>query len=199
MAKNDDRKGFSILELLLVVASLSTVALVAGTQALDTMERTRQKVTANQMRQMAGAMQVFQKEFGGYPFSALTDPSVQFVVGNYADTSGSPVIVPDLIQFIPPADGWGIPYRFHSGPDPRITSRLMYGMLAEHYLLYSLGSDRAEGGGTDGSEPAWRIGVAWLTTTPINIGTPETHCYQSDIVWGDSFFLQAPAGKQKKC
>jgi type II secretory pathway pseudopilin PulG len=193
------QKGFTILEMVLVTVSFSTLAVIAGSNALSGMERTRQKVTLTQIRQMAGAMQVFQKEFGGYPCAGMCDPRIQFVSSNYADTSNSPVIVPDLILSIPSADGWGEHYMYQSGPSGFSTPRLATGTIAEHFCLWSCASDRTDGGGNDGSSSGSSISIDWFFYYPSNRGTLETHCYQSDIVWGDSSFLQAPAGKQKKC
>jgi len=76
---------------------------------------------------------------------------------------------PDYITPLPNADGWSHPYLYGANKD------------ASSFILMSTGSD-----GEQGSE-----------------GVPEeyvtTNCYQDDILWKGSAFLQAPEGKQRNC
>ena len=110
-------------------------------------------------------------------------------------------LVPSLLQAVPPFDGWRMPFQYASGPDGDVPNVSLGQVTAMHFIIYSFGQDMALGGGTDGSASAQDIQSAWDSNpqpTPIP-GTQQTHCYQSDIVWGDSSFEQSPDGKQTKC
>jgi general secretion pathway protein G len=193
------QKGFTLIELLIVIAIIGIIAGIAIPNLLDALERARQKRSVADIRTMVIAMQEFRSDFMGYPNVACNGPVVPNLSG-LTDLQTQTVIVPSLIQSMPANDGWGSPYQYFGGPpigsvDPTLGTR-----SSLHYVIYSLGSDVGYGGGTDGSASAADIASAWCSDPQQAIpGVRATHCFQSDIVWGDSMFEQSPEGKQKKC
>jgi type II secretion system protein G len=191
-------RGFTLIELLIVVAIIGIIATLAIPNFLEAMERARQKRTIQTIKTMCIAMQTYSVDWTGYPSAAHSgDPRLQWPL--IVDSGGTPIVVPDLIQAMPTGDGWGSPLACLMGPDnPDIQPRLN-DFVSSHFCIYSIGSDRVPGGGTDGSGAGPALAAAWCQDPPTALGTLEAHCFQSDIVWGDSHFQQSPEGKQKKC
>lgn len=80
-------------------------------------------------------------------------------------------LAPDYIQVVPTTDPWGKPYLygFYTGPE------------GSSFYLLSLGRD----------------GARDLNAIP-DVARP-TSCYESDILWAGSEFMQYPDGKQRVC
>lgn len=194
------KKGFTLIELLVVVAIIGILASIALPNMLDAIQRSRQKKTVAEIRTMVIAMQTFAIDFGGYPNSSYNG-EVHLNLINVLDDSGDSVIVPDLIQDFPKEDGWKSPYFYYAGPDGKEPRRGLQGNqpVAVHYCVYSLGLGSTLGGGTDNSASAQDVVVNWCQEPQVVVGVRETHCYESDIVWGDSNFQQSPNGKQRRC
>ena len=192
------QKGFTLIELLIVVAIIGIIAAIAIPNLLDAIERSRQKRSTAEVKSLAGAMQQFSTDYGGYPFGHDGDPSTTWV---FNDAAASPAIIPDYIQAVPSQDGWKQPYDFQAANVPSATVNPQLGQKVNaHFCLASLGNNRQSGGGSDPGTGAFAaMYAAWNVLTPSNVGTLQTHCYAADIVWGDSSFLQAPDGKQKNC
>ncbi|MFB3850363.1 MAG: type II secretion system protein [Acidobacteriota bacterium] len=193
-------RGFTLIELLVVVAIIGILASIAIPNLLDAIERSKQKKSVAEIRTMVIAMQTFAVDYGGYPNSSYNG-EVHLNLINVRDNVGDPVIVPDLIQDLPKGDGWKAPYIYFSGPDGTQPRRGLEGdqVVAVHYCVYSLGLGSTPGGGNDSSADAPDVAVNWCQEPQVIVGVRETHCYESDIVWGDSNFQQSPDGKQRKC
>ncbi|HNQ79139.1 MAG TPA: prepilin-type N-terminal cleavage/methylation domain-containing protein [Acidobacteriota bacterium] len=198
MARN---KGFTIIELLIVVAIIGIIAAIAIPNMMDAIERSRQKKTVDEIRTMVIAMQSFAIDFGGYPNSTHNGVAQDEWPLLLDAHGGTPIIIPSYIQAVPGQDGWGQDYIYYANPDgdspvPRIQGAEV---VAQRYCVWSTGSDRDENARVDGSAPASDVAANWCQITPVAVGTKSTYCYESDIVWGDSNFQQSPDGKQKKC
>lgn len=193
-------KGFTLIELLIVVAIIGIIATIAIPNFLDGIERARQKKSVGEIRTMVIAMQSFSIDYGGYPNTTYIGP-VDQTWPLVLDSANAPVIFPDLLQYVPQKDGWRAQYLYYSGPDGTSGINTLQGgqVVASHYCIYSLGFGCAPGGGTDGSAPGPDVSLNWCQEPPVAVGVRDTHCYESDIVWGDSSFQQSPDGKQRKC
>jgi len=193
-------RGFTLIELLVVVAIIGILAAIAIPNMLDAIERSRQKKSVAEIRTMVIAMQTFAVDYGGYPNSSHNG-KLYLTLPTILDTDGASIFIPSYIQRFPEFDGWNQPYYYYGSPDggsgnPRIQGNET---VASHYCVYSLGFDCAESNLPDGSAAASVVATNWCQATPVIVGTKETHCFESDIVWGDSSFQQSPEGKQKRC
>jgi type II secretion system protein G len=191
-------KGFTLIELLIVVAIIGIIAAIAIPNMLNAVERARQKRAVGEIKGLAHAMQGFKVDYTGYP--NMSHLGALPAVWSFNDANGRPAVVPDYIQAVPLSDPWKHTYWYFCGPDVAVASPQLGQTTSDHYVIASLGSDGGFGGPADpGSIMANVITALWCTNPPVRSGTFETHCFQTDIVWGDSSFLQCPNGKQKKC
>ena len=197
MRKN---KGFTLIELMIVVAIIGILAAIAIPNYLDGIEKSRQSRSMAEIRTMVISMQTFSLDFGGYINSSYNGEVAHNWI-NVFDNNGDPILIPDYIQAVPAADGWGNPYFYYGGPDGASPNQKLGSgeVTAMKYCVYSLGKGGAPGGGTDGSAPGPDVAAAWCSEPSVQLGVRDTYCYESDIVWGDSSFQQSPEGKQKRC
>ena len=81
-------EGFSLIELLIVVAIIGIIAAIAVPQLMNAMDRGRQRRSMADMRNLATANGTYRVDTGAY---ATTLPG----------------LVPNYMQVTPAADGWG--------------------------------------------------------------------------------------------
>jgi len=86
-----DQKGFSLIELLIVVAIIGIIAAIAVPQLMNAMDRGRQRRSMADMRNIATA-----------------NGTMRVDTGAYATVLGD--LVPTWMQVTPTDDGWGNPY-----------------------------------------------------------------------------------------
>ncbi len=119
--------GFTLLEMLVVIAIIGLLMAIVGPQVLKQLENAKTHAAKIQIGQAESALQVFQTDVGRYPTQGE----------GLAALSAAP----------PGVSGWNGPYSKPIPPDP-------WGHPF-HYLnpgkhgeidIYSLGSDNAEGG-----------------------------------------------------
>ncbi len=81
-------EGFSLIELLIVVAIIGIIAAIAVPQLMNAMDRGRQRRSMADMRNIATANGTYRVDTSAY---ALTLPGLE----------------PAYMQVVPPGDGWG--------------------------------------------------------------------------------------------
>jgi general secretion pathway protein G len=110
--------GFSLLELLVVVAIIGIVATIATPHLMDALDRGRQRRTMADMRSIATANGMYRVDRGCY-----ADVLVHFEGIETTDTV--------YLQSVPLKDAWGTPFVYSSG--------------GTSFALTSLGSDGVAG------------------------------------------------------
>ncbi len=124
-----DQRGFTLLELLVVLAILGLMAAIVGPQVIKYLGSSKTQTASVQVKNIAASLELFRLEAGRYPtpeegLGALmkAPPSVPLWNGPY---------LPQASALIDP---WGNPYQFKAPGD--------HGEVD----VFSLGSDKAAGG-----------------------------------------------------
>ena len=109
------QEGFSLIELLIVVAIIGIIATIAVPQLLDALDRGRQRRTMSDMRNIATANGTYRVDTGAYSTDLAT-----------IQTAG-------YMQVIPLNDGWGTALTYSAT------------VATDTYTITSTGSDGATG------------------------------------------------------
>jgi general secretion pathway protein G len=130
-ARNDRRagvRGFSLIELIVVLVILGLLATVVGPKVMDRLAKGKGEIAKLQVDQLEGALGLFRFDVGRYPttseglISLAQDPGIENWSGPYLD------------KLTVPKDPWGRDYQYRAPGQ--------YG----DYDLFSLGADGVEGG-----------------------------------------------------
>jgi general secretion pathway protein G len=127
--KNGQESGFTLLELLVVLAILGLLAAIVGPQVIKYLGSSKTQTASVQAKNIAASLELFRLDAGRYPTAAegLTGlvkapPSVQIWNGPYLPQESALI------------DPWGNPYKFKVPGD--------HGEID----IFSLGSDNSPGG-----------------------------------------------------
>ncbi|HVR28358.1 MAG TPA: prepilin-type N-terminal cleavage/methylation domain-containing protein [Thermoanaerobaculia bacterium] len=164
------RGGFTLLELLIVVAIIGIIAALLIPNLLEALNKSKQKRTMTDIRLTGTAWFSWvtdQVAAGAAGASAnLLDWSDLFTVQGYGQLEE--ILVPDYAAFIPQKDAWGNNYEYGATADPNDTVPIG---------VRSTGAD-GEFQVSDEYTPG-----AFLATDFIQ-----------DIVWAGGYFVRWPAG-----
>jgi len=139
----DDRKserGFSLIELIVVLVILGLLAAVVGPRVYDKLAKGKQQIAKIQIKELEGALQLYSFDIGRYPTSAEGLDALLRNPGNLEAWKG-----PYLAKSELPKDPWGKPYVYRSP--------------GQHgdFDLFSFGPDGAEGGeGENADITSWQ-------------------------------------------
>ncbi|MCP4701298.1 MAG: type II secretion system major pseudopilin GspG [Gammaproteobacteria bacterium] len=125
--KTRQQHGFTLMELLIVMAILGMLAGIVLPQLIGTGERQKPKAAQAGIAILEGALDRYRLDVGKYPksFEGLVTN------GDNHKLWGGPY----LKKKKSPEDPWGNPYQYH-----------LPGRHGNDYDLYSFGADNAEGG-----------------------------------------------------
>jgi general secretion pathway protein G len=162
------RNGFTLMELLVVVAVIAILATIAIFNFMGALNRARQKRTMADIRAIAMAWEARAGDARSYSAAGFSFPSVAVTYPALAT-----ILTPTYIHPLPQTDGWLRPFAF--GADAAVGGA---SGQATSYGIRSAGRDGTYSGST------YAIGA--------------TSDYDCDIVYSNGTFVAYPEGVQGK-
>ncbi|MGZ4808737.1 MAG: prepilin-type N-terminal cleavage/methylation domain-containing protein [Thermoanaerobaculia bacterium] len=115
--------GFTLIEVLIVVAIIAILAAIAIANYLTALQRARQKRTMADMRTIATAWEARATETRGYSAAGFTFPAQPVTYVNLKS-----VLVPTYANPLPQADGWATAFEFGTNQVWGTGGALSYGI-----------------------------------------------------------------------
>ena len=133
MSPSADRRGFTLLELLVVIAVLAILAGLVAPMVLDNVGQAKEQAARTQIEMLGLALDAYRLDTGAYP---TTDQGLAALREPPADGMESPTWRGPYLRKAVPLDPWGRPYVYRSPGDVNPAS----------YDLLTNGRDGAPGG-----------------------------------------------------
>ena len=124
-------KGFSLIELIVVLVILGLLAAVVAPNVYNKLAKGKDQIAKIQIKEIEGALQLFSFDMGRYPNTGEGLDALVRNPGNIDSWKG-PYLAKDV-----PKDPWGRPYAYRCP-----------GMHGD-YDLFSFGADGTDGGDDD--------------------------------------------------
>jgi len=133
------QKGFTLLEILVVLVILGLLASLVGPQVFKQLESSKSKTAALQIQELSAALDLYRLEVGSYP-STSDGLNALIEAPSGASNWNGPYLKKKVIR----DDPWGMAYQYKSPGD--------HG----DFDLFSYGADKKEGGeGDDRDVVSW--------------------------------------------
>ena len=135
------KKGFSLIELLIVVAIVGLLTAIFVPNALLAIQKAKQRETMKDMVGIATAVADYITDSGEAPDAGNQSGPL------LADSDFVKAISPSYIRKCPIRDQWGFNFRVYSGNTVASTYGIPAGDIGpDDFLIVSLGRDGADGG-----------------------------------------------------
>ncbi|MBN1361749.1 MAG: type II secretion system major pseudopilin GspG [Sedimentisphaerales bacterium] len=135
------RRGFTLIELMIVVVILGTLATMIMPRILDRPEQARRVKAKTDIRSIQQALSLFKSDTGRFPTTSEGLAALVTNPGNVRNYNASA-----YLERVP-TDPWGNPYIY-----------LCPGLNGKDYDLESFGKDGEDGGtGDDADVESWNI------------------------------------------
>jgi general secretion pathway protein G len=161
------QRGFSLIELLIVVAIIGILATMIIPNLLDAMQKAKQKRTVADERILGTAMFAWMTDEVGAAAAGAVATTVD--LNDYPPITHDDLrtlLVPVYIETIPVLDGWKKPYDYYVNVDDPHAKTVL--------AIASAGADGASAGPT------------------YDVGGFDPTDYDQDIVWTDGYFARWP-------
>lgn len=126
------QKGFSLIELIVVLVILGLLAAVVGPKVFNKLAKGKEQIAKIQIKDLEGALQLYSFDMGKYPNSSEGLEGLIRNTSNSESWNG-----PYLSKNDVPKDPWDKPYGYRCPG------------LHGDYDLYSMGPDGTDGGDDD--------------------------------------------------
>ncbi|MEO0983333.1 MAG: type II secretion system major pseudopilin GspG [Pseudomonadota bacterium] len=135
-ANSDREAGFSLLEILVVLAIMGLIAAFVGPRLFNQVDRSKQTVTRAQARAIESALETMRLDLGRYP---TEQEGLSLLVEAPSDPAARANWFGPYMRDGLPDDPWGNPYRY--APPPTDASG-----FDQAPFVFSFGADNAPGG-----------------------------------------------------
>jgi type II secretion system protein G len=169
-----NNKGFTLIEVLIVVAIIGILAALLIPNAMTAIQKSKQKSTMKDILSLATAAADWVADNGEWTFNQSGDinPSSEFVIA----------ITPFYIKICPVVDYWGEPYKVYLGSMAAVRSISEDDLGPDDFVIESFGMD----GITDG----WQWDLASLDDDYYTVDSWPAFKY--DMVNWNGSWIRAP-------
>jgi type II secretion system protein G len=193
MKTTRNQSGFTLVELLIVVAIIGIIAAIAIPNLLSAIQRGKQKRTMGDIKTLGTALEAYQTDANVYISAAATPAAIGNGTAGVTPLWGGTTtnLDPDYQKLPMWKDGWW-------SSQNSTANILKYGtfnagtpVVPTDYIMCSVAKNNA----VDGASGATPAGCTTLAASPYTGADGFT--FDCDIVMIDGQFNQAPSGKQK--
>ncbi len=135
-AMNSPARGFSLIELMIVLVIIGLLAGLVGPRLLDRLDSSKIAVAETQIKMLRSALQTYRLDVGAYPTTSQGLAALMSQPDDAADYWRGP-----YLEDVLPADPWRNPYQYEAPVNN-----------LQGFVLYSFGADSAKGGEDDNAD-----------------------------------------------